>query len=315
MIHCMSGAREENDMTRVRCGWCLGALALAAVVSCARAATAEASAVATTAPAVPQQASAILDEYEEATERFRAELQNTASEAGRLMLVRTKTPDRKAYARRALELARQHAADAEAVDAVAIELCLIAQNMDPDSVALAGQGLDLLSAHHLNSPSLPVAFQWLQMRPSVKGEAFLRGVMDKSSNRSNRGRALLALAGYFRQQYKFAERFKVLPEFRDQIIKDTKEYDRDVANAVPENSDKPLAQAKSLYRQVADEYADVKGPAGPIAAEASNILYAIDHRSVGNKAPDIEGQTIDGTPMKLGDYRGKVVVLDFWGDW
>jgi cytochrome oxidase Cu insertion factor (SCO1/SenC/PrrC family) len=36
---------------------------------------------------------------------------------------------------------------------------------------------------------------------------------------------------------------------------------------------------------------------------------------VGNLAPDIEGQDLDGVSFKLSDYRGKVVVLDFWGDW
>jgi cytochrome oxidase Cu insertion factor (SCO1/SenC/PrrC family) len=36
---------------------------------------------------------------------------------------------------------------------------------------------------------------------------------------------------------------------------------------------------------------------------------------VGNLAPDIEGQDLDGVQFKLSDYRGKVVVLDFWGDW
>jgi peroxiredoxin len=32
-------------------------------------------------------------------------------------------------------------------------------------------------------------------------------------------------------------------------------------------------------------------------------------------APEIEGVGIDEKPMKLSDYRGKVVLLDFWGDW
>ena len=32
-------------------------------------------------------------------------------------------------------------------------------------------------------------------------------------------------------------------------------------------------------------------------------------------APDIVGVDVEGRPMKLSDYRGKVVVLDFWGDW
>jgi hypothetical protein len=32
-------------------------------------------------------------------------------------------------------------------------------------------------------------------------------------------------------------------------------------------------------------------------------------------APDIVGADIDGKKFKLSDYRGKVVVLDFWGNW
>jgi len=35
----------------------------------------------------------------------------------------------------------------------------------------------------------------------------------------------------------------------------------------------------------------------------------------GALAPEIEGQDLDGVPFKLSDYRGKVVMLDFWGDW
>ena len=36
---------------------------------------------------------------------------------------------------------------------------------------------------------------------------------------------------------------------------------------------------------------------------------------VGQPAPEIEGEDIDGSRFKLSDYRGKIVVLDFWGDW
>jgi hypothetical protein len=32
-------------------------------------------------------------------------------------------------------------------------------------------------------------------------------------------------------------------------------------------------------------------------------------------APEIEGIDMDGQKFKLSDYRGKVVVLDFWGNW
>ena len=32
----------------------------------------------------------------------------------------------------------------------------------------------------------------------------------------------------------------------------------------------------------------------------------------GRQAPDIEGEDQDGKRFKLSDYRGKVVLLDFW---
>jgi predicted Zn finger-like uncharacterized protein len=37
--------------------------------------------------------------------------------------------------------------------------------------------------------------------------------------------------------------------------------------------------------------------------------------SVNQLAPEIEGEDLDGVKFKLSDYRGKVVVLDFWGHW
>ena len=36
---------------------------------------------------------------------------------------------------------------------------------------------------------------------------------------------------------------------------------------------------------------------------------------VGKTAPEIVGKDVNGKPMKLADYRGKVVVIDFFGDW
>ncbi len=36
---------------------------------------------------------------------------------------------------------------------------------------------------------------------------------------------------------------------------------------------------------------------------------------VGQAAPEIVGKDINGKAMKLSDFRGKVVLLDFFGDW
>lgn len=36
---------------------------------------------------------------------------------------------------------------------------------------------------------------------------------------------------------------------------------------------------------------------------------------IGKAAADIEGEDVEGVKFKLSDYRGKVVLLDFWGHW
>lgn len=44
-------------------------------------------------------------------------------------------------------------------------------------------------------------------------------------------------------------------------------------------------------------------------------LRAMNELVIGKVAPQIEGTDLDGQPFKLSDYRGKIVVLDFWGNW
>ena len=44
-------------------------------------------------------------------------------------------------------------------------------------------------------------------------------------------------------------------------------------------------------------------------------LEAKEKLAIGKSAPEIIGKDVDGKEMKLSDYRGKIVVLDFWGDW
>lgn len=36
---------------------------------------------------------------------------------------------------------------------------------------------------------------------------------------------------------------------------------------------------------------------------------------IGMQAPDIVGEDVDGVAFKLSDYRGKVVMIDYWGFW
>ncbi len=75
--------------------------------------------------------------------------------------------------------------------------------------------------------------------------------------------------------------------------------------------------ANEHFASLAGEFAQVKWREttyGAIADAYLNPLAPAD-LAVGKPAPEIEGIDHNGQPMKLSDYRGKVVLLDFWGDW
>jgi thiol-disulfide isomerase/thioredoxin len=49
-----------------------------------------------------------------------------------------------------------------------------------------------------------------------------------------------------------------------------------------------------------------------VGANHSAVLYAAGHRPL---APDFSSTTLTGAPVNFSSYRGKVVVLNFWGSW
>jgi thiol-disulfide isomerase/thioredoxin len=71
--------------------------------------------------------------------------------------------------------------------------------------------------------------------------------------------------------------------------------------------------AERLLRGVALDYADVSDPVSfrPVGPQAEVILNMLRGPAIGRAAPEIAGDDVDGKPMKLSDYRGKVVLLNF----
>jgi len=74
-------------------------------------------------------------------------------------------------------------------------------------------------------------------------------------------------------------------------------------------------EALALFREVKAKYADVAWWQGTLGERADGGIFEIETLGIGKVAPEIEGVDLDGKPMKLSDFRGKVLVLDFWGDW
>ena len=74
-------------------------------------------------------------------------------------------------------------------------------------------------------------------------------------------------------------------------------------------SEEDHSKAEAWCRRIVKEFPDHK-----MARRAQESLDALKY-SVGRIAPDFTTQDVDGIEFKLSDYRGKVVVLDFWGFW
>jgi hypothetical protein len=70
------------------------------------------------------------------------------------------------------------------------------------------------------------------------------------------------------------------------------------------------ARRKALLERLVKEHGDT-----PEGLRAKAALNGEVNLAIGNVAPDFTTKDADGVEFKLSDYRGKVVVLDFWGFW
>jgi hypothetical protein len=81
----------------------------------------------------------------------------------------------------------------------------------------------------------------------------------------------------------------------------------------PRFGDAGRAEAETLLARIEKEYttADFIGMTG--AQFAAGARHEMNHLRVGQVAPDFEVTDQEGAEFRLSDYRGRVVVLDFWG--
>jgi predicted phage gp36 major capsid-like protein len=69
-------------------------------------------------------------------------------------------------------------------------------------------------------------------------------------------------------------------------------------------------RASALGEELQKSYADTDAAKRARGEETRSVGL-----SVGMLAPDFTTKDADGNEFKLSDYRGKVVVIDFWGFW
>jgi hypothetical protein len=240
------------------------------------------------------------------------------TDAQRLKFVGRVYKLRNRLAQKFIELAEKYPRDPIAVDALMQAVWQV--NTTPWPVEIVGpectgtKALALLRRDHIRSDKLGSVCRRISFGFCKDYEAFLRAVLAKSPHKSVRAEACTGLAHFLsnrlnridlvREQPKLAREFEGLYG---------KAY---LAELLRQDRGKVTREAEALFEQAARDYADVKLSDGGTAGEqAKRELYELRHLAVGRTAPDIAGRDQDGKPFKLIDYRGKVVLLDFWSEY
>ncbi len=80
--------------------------------------------------------------------------------------------------------------------------------------------------------------------------------------------------------------------------------------------DPRIVEAKAVFAQLQKDFADVEfREERSYAQAASAFVFALENLAVGKPCPDFQAIDAEGAGFRLADYKGKVVLVDFWGFW
>ncbi len=175
---------------------------------------------------------------------------------------------------------------------------------------------DALRADHLGAPEMPAVVKTVNKRMfSASAEKFVRAYIKTLSDPEALGLAHFSLAGCLQGMTSFRRSNKTLADVKPSHLKYYGEAS--VKAFLLRNADELEKEAIACYTKVIKEegYGASKHYKGTLADAAVSELFELQNLAIGKAAPDIVGEDIGGTQFKLSDYRGKVILLDFWGDW
>jgi hypothetical protein len=235
---------------------------------------------------------ALVQEFNDARQAFLKEYREAKTQEERQKVLQEKQPQADKYAAKFIELAEKNAKDPAAVDALAW-VVMNTFSLGPDAKSSPrAKALAIISRDHVQSDKLGMVCQMLAARGEDKEtETLLRKILNKNPHKEVQGPACLGLAQILKK------RAEGMPETNAKAI------------------EKVQQESEKLYERVVKNYADVNGFRGTLGDQAKNELFEMQHLSRGKPAPDIAAEDLDGKEFKLSDYKGKVVLLDFWGNW
>ena len=98
----------------------------------------------------------------------------------------------------------------------------------------------------------------------------------------------------------------------DEVVKFNAKFG--LASILGNKDEAAQPEAEKLFQSIIDESADAPTKK-QLADQARDELSEMKVRGLGKPAPEIAGDDLDAKAFKLSDYKGKVVLLDFWGFW
>jgi len=237
------------------------------------------------------------------------------TDAERLKFVGRVYKHRNELAAKFLELAEKHPNDPIALDALMQAVWQV--NSTPWPVELVGQdtarakAFELIQRDHIQSDKLGPLCQRVSYGFCKEYETYLRAVLVKNPHKIVQATACLSLGQFLNNRLQRLDLCQEQPELAREFAG---LYGKDyLAELLRQDRDKAVKEIEATFEQASDKYGDVKLPGGDtVVARANAELFGIRNLSVGKNAPDIEGADEDDKPFKLSDYRGKVVLLDFW---
>jgi hypothetical protein len=237
------------------------------------------------------------------------------TDAERLKFVGQVYKHRHALALKFLELAEKNPDDPIALDALIKAVWQVNTTPWPGELVgedtARGRAFELIGRDHIRSERLGPLCQHVSYGFCQEYETFLRAVLENNPHKSVQATACLSLAHFLNSRLRRLDLCREQPDLAKVFAGlYGKEY---LAKLQRQDSEQANKEVEAVFERAARQYGDVKLPTGDTAAERAKAeLFEVRNLSVGKVAPDIEGEDQNGKRFKLSDYRGKVVLLDFW---
>jgi hypothetical protein len=266
-----------------------------------------------------QQYKALIKEYETAYAEYRKALAKAKTREEAQKVFQEKNPEPEKFAPRFLELAEKYPKDPAAVDALIRLVTFGRLKRDPQSPR--SKAFQILLRDHVQNEKMTALYPALGYigvgyARDKDSQQLLHAVLEKNTHRRAQALACLCLA----EQAEGC--LRAVRELKDDPERARKKWEtwlsKETVDALAKaDLDKLSKEAETYYERFIKDFADVAALRGNVLGEeAKKSLDELRHPIlVGKPVPEIEGEDIDGVKFKLSDYRGKVVLLDFWGHW